>query len=201
MMKNLGLRQCWRCIHPVGVIRKSGYIGRSNFRSGCACGCARRCPSAQRLWLGAGRRRLGSFAPPERKLARRGRKKLLSGGKSRGSRGLCRAQAFDVPAQPAASDSSTPVGTTPSSTKRQGSINNLRASATIIFSCAPGPQDPCTSTCCARCCGGDFKSSYPVSANGCSPSWRRIADWGSHPPAGRLPKSAADPSADQTDEP
>ena len=24
MMKNLGLPQCWRCIHPVDVIRKSG---------------------------------------------------------------------------------------------------------------------------------------------------------------------------------
>ena len=26
MMQNLGLPQCWRCIHPVGVIRKSGCI-------------------------------------------------------------------------------------------------------------------------------------------------------------------------------
>lgn len=46
----------------------------------------------------------------------------------------------------------------------------------------------CTSAGCARRCGGEFKSSYAVIANGWSPSWRSIAEWRSRPPASRLPK-------------
>ena len=33
MMKNLGLPQCWRCIHPVVVIRKSGCGSQRKFAS------------------------------------------------------------------------------------------------------------------------------------------------------------------------
>jgi hypothetical protein len=33
MMKNLGLPQCWRCIHPVVVIHKSGCGSQRKFAS------------------------------------------------------------------------------------------------------------------------------------------------------------------------
>src|ERR1700733_5101025 len=60
--------------------------------------------------------------------------------KSGGSRGLCRDPVFDVPAHALESNNSTPTSTVPSSTKRHKSINNLRASATIIVLRTPrGP--------------------------------------------------------------
>src|ERR1700678_556806 len=78
-------------------------------------------------------------APLERIRARRGKKKLLFS-KERGSRGLCRDPVFDVPAHALESNNSTPTSTVPSSTKRHKSINNLRASATIIVLRTPrGP--------------------------------------------------------------
>src|SRR5271169_3499826 len=60
--------------------------------------------------------------------------------KSGGSRGVCRDPVFDVPTHALESNNSTPTGTVPSSTKRHKSINNLRASATIIVLRTPrGP--------------------------------------------------------------
>src|SRR5271167_3832486 len=60
--------------------------------------------------------------------------------KSGGSRGVCRDPVFDVPAHALESNNSTPTGTVPPSTKRHKSINNLRASATIIVLRTPrGP--------------------------------------------------------------
>src|SRR5271170_5213820 len=67
-----------------------------------------------------GSRRLGSL--PARAKARSSGKRNSFSGKVWGSRGVFRAQAFDVPAQPAGSNSTTPAGTTPSSTKRHRSI-------------------------------------------------------------------------------
>src|SRR6202021_1943334 len=79
-------------------------------------------------------------APLERIRARRGKKKLLFQQRAGGSRGLCRDPVFDVPAHALESNNSTPTSTVPSSTKRHKSINNLRASATIIVLRTPrGP--------------------------------------------------------------
>src|SRR5271168_226678 len=86
-----------------------------------------------------GSRRLGSL--PARAKARSPRERNSSSGKVWGSRGVFRARAFDVPAQPTGSNSTTPAGTTPSSTKRQRSISSLRAIATIIVLRTPrGPS-------------------------------------------------------------